>query len=268
MDVKQRGVYVHPPLFLVTLRAGRGCGPPTPTPPSLPVLGSSFVHFVKFEPAGWSIIIKYNYLFSPIVCWSISCWNFYLRLQFSSLTFILEKDHLLSSSLSAPLHHIFTLNFLEIISFSSLCFSSSSSFVQMGFVSSSSPSLFLPLLVGPPLGASEAFAPEDWSGCEKPASLLVWQSDPLRGSFWPRWWKSAERQKRRKHQTTEDCCQWTTGRTVTADWTFTDGDDRLRWLGFRDNWISEAVASETGKTSPNLFVSRSQRSLAIERETI
>lgn len=57
-------------------------------------------------------------------------------------------------------------------------------------------------------------------------------------------------------------------RTVTADWTFTDGDDRLRWLGFRDNWISEAVASETGKTSPNLFVSRSQRSLAIERETI
>lgn len=214
------GVFTSIPLcFLSPCERVGDVAPPPPPHPASPYSAAHLfiVHFVKFEPAGWSIIIKYNYLFSPIVYWSISCWNFYLRLQFSSLTFILEKDHLLSSSLSAPLHHIFTLNFLEIISFSSLCFSSSSSFVQMGFVSSSSSSLFLPLLVGPPLGASEAFAPEDWSACEKPASLLVWQSDPLRGSFWPRWWKSAERQKRRKHQTTEDCSQWTTGRR-NAPW--------------------------------------------------
>lgn len=268
------GVFTSiPPLF--SLHPGRGCGPPTPPPPhpACPCSAAHLfiVHFVKFEPAGWSIIIKYNYLFSPIVYWSISCWHFYLHLQFSSLTFILEKDRLLlSSSLSAPLHHIFTLNFLEIISFSSL-------FFLFFFVCADGFCLLLLLFSFPSsacrstprsLGGLRPWRPERlWKTCL--ASCLTVRSSQRK--FLTKVMKISQETKAKEasdnwrllsvnHRTQE--------RTMTADWTFTDGDDRLRWLGFRDNWISEAVASETGKTSPNLFVSRSQRSLTIERETI
>lgn len=266
------GVFTSIPLcFLSPCERVGDVAPPPPPHPASPYSAAHLfiVHFVKFEPAGWSIIIKYNYLFSPIVYWSISCWNFYLRLQFLSLTFILEKDHLLSSSLSAPLHHIFTLNFLEIISFSSLCFSSSSSFVQMGFVSSSSSFPSSACRSTPrSLGGLRPWRLEClWKTCL--ASCLTVRSSQRK--FLTKVMKISRETKAKEasdnwrlfsvnHRTQE--------RTVTADWTFTDGDDRLRWLGFRDNWISEAVASETGKTSPNLFVSRSQRSLAIEHETI
>lgn len=217
--MKQRG-YLRPSPLCFLWASGSGCvpkerPPPTPPPPHPACPHSSLFTLLNLNLQADQLLLniiiysRRSFVVRSVAEIFIYIYNF--RHSHSSWRKITS-----SSSLPARLHHIFTLNFLEIISFSSSCFSSSSC-VQMGFLSSSSFPSSACRSTPRSLGG---LRPWRLAACEKPASLLVWQSDHLRGSFWPRWWKSAERQKRRKHQTTEDCSQWTAGRR-NAPWRLT-----------------------------------------------
>lgn len=216
------GVCVHPP-FVFSGRAGRDVSQKSDLPPPHPHPHPACPYSSLFTLL--NLNLQADQLILNIIIYSR--WSFIGRSVAEIFIYIYNFRHshsswrkiTSSSSLPAPLHHIFTLNFLEIISFSSSCFSSSSC-VQMGFLSSSSSSSFPSSACRSTPRSLGGLRPWRLAACEKPASLLVWQSDHLRGSFWPRWWKSAERQKRRKHQTTEDCSQWTAGRG-NAPWRLT-----------------------------------------------